>query len=147
MTEAVMKPGEGERLLAARRRKFWTVIGGILAVGLVAGFVSGFVAGYNKLDANFLASLPAALKFGAVGLLVAAFSYGCWRFVKVIDEVELADNLWASTVGFYVYSVLFPAWWALWKMGAAPEPNDWLIFAIALVGGGLAYLWRKWRAL
>ena len=56
-----------------------------------------------------------------MALSLAAFAYGTWRFVKVIDEVELVDNLWGSTAGYYVYAALFPMWWALAKGGVVAE--------------------------
>ena len=73
------------------------------------------------------------------------FLYGSWRFFANVDELELLDNLWGSLVGFYAYGVTFPAWWALNKLGYLPEPNDWVIFNIALVTALAAYLYRKWR--
>ncbi|MCL6697897.1 hypothetical protein LZ496_03750 [Sphingomonas sp. NSE70-1] len=147
MTGTAMQLGEGELRERARRRRFWTVIGGILAAGMVTGFVSGFFAGYNQVPPDQIwTSIPQGAAIGFVALALIAFNIGCWAFVRAIDEVELTDNLWGSTVGYYVYAMLFPTWWALNKAGVVAEPNHWLIFAISLAGGGLAYAWRKWRA-
>lgn len=147
MTETTMQLGEGERRERARRRRFWTVIGGILAAGMVTGFVSGFFAGYNQVPPDQIwTSMPQSLAIGFVAVALIAFNIGCWAFVRSIDEVELADNLWGSTVGYYVYAMLFPSWWALNNAGVVAEPDHWLIFAISLASGGVAYVWRKWRA-
>lgn len=147
MMGTAMQMGEGELRERARRRRFWTVIDGILAAGMITGFVSGFFAGYNEVPPDEVwTSVPPSVAIGFVAVALIAFNIGCWAFVRSIDEVELADNLWGSTVGYYVYAMLFPSWWALNKAAVVAEPNHWLIFAISLAGGGVAYLWRKWRA-
>lgn len=139
--------GEGERLESRRRRKFWTVLGGILVAGMLTGLVSGYVAADSGVSTEQAwALMPDGLVIAIVGFGLIAFNIGCWLFMRSIDEVELSDNLWGSTFGFYIYAMLFPSWWALGKAGVAPEPKDWVIFFIALAGGCAAYLWRKWRA-
>jgi hypothetical protein len=140
-----MQTGEGERLFAARRRRFWGVLLGLGVAGGIAGFISGFVAGHNDLGMEAVTSLPLAVRYGIVGLLAAAFAYGCWVYNRVIDEVELLDNLWSSTAGYYAFSILIPAWWLLWRMQAAPQPDVWAIFVAALVFALAVYGWRKWR--
>ena len=147
MMGTAMQLGEGELRERARRRRFWTVIGFIAAAGVITGFVSGALAGYNQVPPDQLWSVvPDGVAIGFVVAALIAFNIGCWAFVRSIDEVELVDNLWASTVGFYVYAMLFPAWWVLHEASVMAEPNHWLIFAASLAGGGIAYLWRKWRA-
>jgi hypothetical protein len=142
-----MQLGEGELRERARRRRFWTVIGCIAAAGMLTGFVSGFFAGYNQVPPDQVwASVPDGLAIGFVAAALIAFNIGCWAFVRSIDEVELVDNLWGSTVGFYIYAMLFPAWWVLSEAGVVAEPKHWFIFAASLGAGGIAYLWRKWRA-
>ena len=46
---------------------------------------------------------------GAIGVVVLAIgaAYGSWRFFTSVDEVEVADNLWASLIGFYAYASSF----------------------------------------
>ena len=147
MMGTAMQMGEGELRERARRRRFWTVIGGIAGIGLITGFVSGFFAGFNQVPPDQAwASMPDGLAIGLVAAALIAFNIGCWAFVRSIDEVELADNLWASTIGYYAYCMLFPAWWALNKAGVMAEPNHWSIFAASLAAGALSYFSRKWRA-
>ena len=147
MTGAVMDKGEGERLESARRRRFWTVIVILNVIGLLIGFSFGYVSGHRGIP---LAQAGEALPDGVVVALVAggiaAFSYGCWAFFKTIDEVELADNLWASTASFYAYAVLFPSWWVFSQAGIASGPNHWAIFFVSLAAGLVVYGYRKWRA-
>ena len=145
MKGAHMERGEGERLHSARRRKFWVLIGGLAAIGAVAGFGTGFVEDNLINGGQIDPGLATAASIGIVVVAILA-AWGSWRFFVTVDEVELADNLWGSLIGFYAYALLFPAWWALWKIGRAPEPDDWLIFGAAMVTATVAYLVRKWRA-
>ena len=139
-----MERGEGERLYARQRKRFWTILGGLMLIGLIAGFASGFVMGFadgRGATAPILATAAAA----GVVLLAIAVAYGSWRFFAEVDELEVADNLWGSLIGFYAYAILFPAWSALHQLGKAPEPDDWIIFGTAMIVATVAYAVRKWR--
>jgi uncharacterized membrane protein len=138
--------GEGERLYAQRRRRFWFIILGLCAIGLGGGFLSGFIAGFA--DARQMTAEPLYATVGAIGavLLAIAAAFGSWRYFVHVDEVEVADNLWGSLIGFYAYAILFPLWWVLWKLEKAPEPQDWTILGIALAVSLLAYGIRKLQA-
>ena len=141
------EPHSGEQLEASRRRRFWGVIAGLAAFGAATGFVAGVTAALNDQKPwEFFSSISPGLVAALVALSVIAFGYGTWRFAKVIDEVEMADNLWASTAAYYAYAVLFPAWWVLAAGNVVAAPNHWAIFFIALAAGVVVYASRKWRA-
>jgi hypothetical protein len=142
----MMERGEGERLLAARRRRFWGWLATLGLLGGIAGGISGFITGHEDIGMDAITALPLAAKYGIVGVLVAAFLAGCVGYYRAIDELEIMDNLWSSTASYYVFAILIPAWWLLWKMEAAPEPNVWVIFFAALAAGLGVYGWRKWQA-
>jgi hypothetical protein len=146
MTGPIML-GEGERAERLRRRKFWSAVGVTAVLGLPIGFVLGRAAGRNGGSmSDAFAGLPATVTIGLLAFALAGFLWGCWLFYKSIDEVEIVDNLWGSTAGFYIYMILFPVWWVLWKAGVAGEPHDWIILASSLGFGTLVYFYRKWRA-
>lgn len=146
MTEATML-GEGERAERQRRRRFWGAIGATALFGMPIGYFLGRAAARNRGSmSEAFASLPPAFTVGLLALSVAGFLWACWYFLKSVDEVEVADNLWASTAGFYFYMILFPVWWVLWKARIAVEPMDWIILAASLGFGTIVYLFRKWRA-
>lgn len=138
--------GEGERLHAQRRKRFWTILGGLFVIGAAAGFFSGFTMGFT--DASGGEVSPTTKMFGGIGILLfaAAAAYGSWRFFVSVDEVEVADNLWGSLIGFYAYAISFPAWWALWKIRLVEEPNHWLIYGVAMLTATAAYAYRKWQS-
>ncbi len=141
------EPGAGERLEAQRRRRLWGSVGVLFVAGAISGAVTGYGAASRNLKINEIwASLPQPAVLALVGIALAVFVAGCWRFYRSIDEVELGDNLWASTASYYVYATLFPVWWVLAKANILPQPGGWTIYAIALGGGAIIYIWRKWRA-
>lgn len=153
MGRAIMETGEGERLLAARRRRFWTIVAVMLVSGMLLGFVFGLYAGYTDAHREKggvallgASDFPVLLRIAAVLLAIVAYAAMTWWFMRSVDELEIADNLWGSTAGFYAYSVFFPAWWALWKLDVTGEPNDVAIFAGSIAVAALVYLWRKWQA-
>ena len=138
--------GEGERLYASRSRKLWRIVGGLAAIGFVLG-VAGSLIWHAEDGAAGLA--PWIVTLLAVGIVIASALavYGSWRFFVSVDEVEVADNLWGSLIGFYAYAILFPAWWALNQLERAPEINHWAIYGVSMAAAVGAYAFRKWRSL
>lgn len=140
-----MERGEGERLHSERRKRFWRIMGGLLLLGFVTGMVGGFALRVSDAGtAGWPAWAPLA---GTVGVVLVAIgvAYGSWRFFIDVDEVEVADNLWGSLFGFYFYAILFPSWWALYKLDQVREPNNWAIFISSMVAALLVYGYRKVR--
>lgn len=135
--------GDGEKLHSARRRRFWQILGALSVLGIAGGAIGVIIL--EEMDGREFSST--VLTAAAIGVVVLSilFLYGSWRFFADVDELELLDNLWGSLVGFYAYGATFPAWWALHKLGTLPEPNDWVIFNIALLTALAAYSYRKWR--
>ena len=138
-----MVPVDGEKLHEARRKRFWVILGGLGVLGAITGAVGQFA-----IEAGGAGSFPAwAITAGGIGVIIVAIlvAYGSWRFFASVDELELADNLWGSLVGFYWYAILFPAWWALNKLGWAPALDHWGIFVSSMIAAALVYFYRKWR--
>lgn len=135
--------GEGERLHEKRRQRFWAILGVLALIGGAAGFSTGFVAGLTSEQDGQVP--PAILQVVGIGIILftAAAAYGSWRFFKNVDEVEVADNLWGSLIGFYAYAIMFPAWWALSKIWFIPPPDQWVLYGTALCAATAAYIYRK----
>ena len=136
--------GEGERLYADQRKRFWAIIAGLALIGALTGFVGAFIIQHEHFGTG---ASPQMLTLAAAGIVLVAFlsAYASWRFFATVDELELADNLWGSLIGFYAYAILFPVWWALNAIGRAPEPDDWLIYLFSVTVALAAYAYRKFR--
>jgi hypothetical protein len=141
-----MEPGDGERLHNERRKRLWRTIGILGGAGAIGGFISGFVMGHNEARSQ---DIPDAWRtVAAAGLIIGAIvaAYGSWRFFKVVDEVEVADNLWGSMIGYYVYALTLPTWFALAWLDRAPPVDHWVIFFASMAAALAVYGWRKWQA-
>ena len=72
------------------------------------------------------------------GVIVATLCslYGSWRFFVSVDEVEVADNLWGSLIGFYAYAMLASRRGGRCaEASTTPEPDHWVIYGISLIIG------------
>ena len=119
-------------LRASQDHSAWLVV-------VVAGYVGAHQAAHG------VTGFPPALAYLIVAAAIAAGGFGCWMFYKNIDEVELTDNLWASSWAFTAYIVMLPAWEFLHWADAAPEPSHWAIYYATLGAGLPAYVWLKIR--
>lgn len=129
----------GEERLRARRAKFWKTILVFIGIGAVAGFVTGLATGLAGKDNTMMPSLALlGVIAGNIGLVVTSI----W-FYRSVDELEIADNLWASMIGFYVYAAALPSWWVLVEAGITPAINHWAIYIASLAAATIVYLWRK----
>ena len=138
--------GEGERLHAERRKRFWSILILLFIIGAIAGLFTSFTADFTNASGDNLS--PRFQVLGGIGILIlaAAATYGSWRFFVSVDEVEVADNLWGSLIGFYAYAISFPTWWALWKIRLVDEPDHWLIYGVSMLTATAAYGYRKWQS-
>jgi hypothetical protein len=132
--------GAGERAEHARSRTFWTVLAVCGALGGIVGGAMVIGTG-NRIGGDMTAgwAIAAALLYG-VGVVAAS-----WYFFRIIDEVELRDNLIAATVAVYFYTIVYPVWYLLWKGGLIVEPIHEAIFFATLIAMTIAYFWKKLR--
>lgn len=135
-------PGFGEARAAAKRVRLWSIIFLLTGAGALSGLLWAVVEDFALVDG--VSSIPPALGWAVVILFNLLILGGSWLFLRGVDELGIADNLWANTVGLYIYVCLFPSWWALHRIGAATEPHSWAIFTLTLVATMLTYGWRKW---
>lgn len=145
MEKVMAELGTGERLEQKRRKRYWGIIAFLIGLGAVSGFSAGVYVGITESSGEPFV-LPAWMAWVGVSLAAIAFLYGSWSYFRAVDEVDLMDNLWASTVGFYAYAALFGGWVALDVVAAAPPANHLVIFFATIIVATIAYVFRKWRA-
>ena len=127
----------GEQQESRRRRKFWMMMTAFMVGGGITGAASGVFTSGNG------AAVSPALAIGFVAIFFTAFVLLSWHFFTTVDELELADNLWASLFGLYFYLAAVPTAWFFNQAGIMPPIDQWPIyFGTAGVTFG-AYLIRK----
>lgn len=137
-------PPTGEERERRHRRRFWRLLALCGVVTMPLAVFAGLSEGMWHSGVNL--HVPGPLLWLGVTLTLLLYLALVWRFFRSIDELELADNLWSSTVGFYFYVTVFPAWWVLARFGGAPPVEHWAIYFASIAAGALAYGWRKLRA-
>lgn len=139
-TLSAANPGEARHKARQKALLRW------FGMAMVAGFVAGMVGGFaGALVADGL--LPVPVLIGLWALTVALFIWFSRDFYRRIDEVDLIDNLWASTVAFYAYTIVFGSWYVFHDIGLIGPPQQLTIFNITIAAGIVAYGARKlgWR--
>lgn len=131
-------PPSGEARLRARRSAFWRYVGIVFAASLAVGIATGVAGGLVSKGI-----LPAALLIALWLLTMIGFAWGTRDYFRRIDEVDLQDNLWASTIGLYVYMATLGSWFVFHEVKLLPEPHDLIIAAITLSAVLIAYGIRK----
>lgn len=131
--------GFGERLSRSRRQSWW------LAAAMYTGsaVIAGTLARKLLLAPDVGAGLSQAALVAWIAIAVIGFTAGCLLYLRAMDEVEIRDNLVGGIGGLYVYVIGFPTWWLLWRGGAAPAPNAWVIYLSSLGVAALVYIWRR----
>jgi FtsH-binding integral membrane protein len=128
----------GTTLERRHRRQYWLIMGGGLLVSLVIGWAMGASTGPEG-------TIPAGLAILFVAALALLLGAGTWIYFRKVDELEWANNLFASFWGFNAFILAFPAWLILWKGRLVPEPDMFTIYIGAALVALAAYLWKRYR--
>ena len=131
-------PDVGQQRLHTRRRKLIRLVAlatlGFTVLGAATGFIAAMTEG-TRLPSWTVMPLVAA---AVIGLAIFSVVY-----FRRIDEVDLADNLWASLIGLYFYGAAFPAWEFLNTIGSLPPVHGWGLWGATMVVALLAYVARR----
>lgn len=132
----------GEARLKAKRNAFLRYFGLAMLAGFIGGMMSGVAAAMVEDG-----SLPRSVLIAIWTVTVGLFVWFCRDYFRRIDELDLLDNLWASTIGLYGYVVVFGTWYLFHDVGIAPAPDQIVIMLATLAIATAAYLARKagWR--
>lgn len=135
-------PLSGEARLKAKRNAFFRYFGLAMLAGFIGGMMSGVAAGMVEEGI-----LPIGVLIALWGVTVALFVWFCGDYFRRVDELDLLDNLWASTIGLYGYVVVFGSWYLFHQVGIAPAPDQIAIMLATLAITTAAYVARKlgWR--
>jgi hypothetical protein len=138
MTKDEEMTPSGEQRLRTRRNALLRYAG----IGMIAAFVVGIGTGALVAGVDGASAPPWLLVTGWTAV-IAAFVWFSRRYLQRVDEVDLLDNLWASSIGLYGYVVAFFSWQLFYDANLVSEPDHGLIFSGTLVFTLLVYVLRK----
>ncbi len=144
----IVAHNEGEAQLRARRQRYGKVFGGIIAASMILGIAVGVPVGVSLAKGTPIATaLSPAVAIGAVALFSLIVVVGSWRYLLVMDELELDANKWAGAVGLNFYLLAIPGWFVLSLAGLVerPAPVSWVIYGVTIVIAMATFFWRKFR--
>ena len=132
----------GEARLKAKRNAFFRYFGLALLAGFIVGMISGVAAAMVEYG-----SLPKSVLIGLWTGSMVLFVWFCRDYFRRIDELDLMDNLWASTIGLYGYVMVFGTWYLFHEIGMAPPIDQIAVMLATLAITTAAYIARKlgWR--
>lgn len=128
----------GEARYRARRTRMLRYVALLTASGLVLGAIMGYSS--QQVEDG---SVPAWVIVAFLGVSWVVAGWLSWDFYHRTDELDMADNLWASLFGLSFYLAALPTWYALHDTGIAPPPEQWTIFIATMAVFFLTYLARK----
>lgn len=132
----------GTRADRARRRRFWILLGTVIAIGVALDAMLLPVIGKAPLGAS---PLPAAVAVGAAITLLALLYGGVWMYLRVADEVERQDNLIGFAAGYLFNIGAFVLWYLLALGGLTGRPEAFPLFVSTAGAGLLGYGFMKAR--
>ncbi|MCL4673652.1 MAG: hypothetical protein KJZ64_12120 [Sphingomonadaceae bacterium] len=130
----------GEARLKARYKAFIRHLALAALIGIAAGALSGVTLARVEDGA-----LPKSVFIGLWSFMVALFVWFTRDYFRRIDEVDLIDNLWASTIGLYGYIAAFCSWFMFHRIGLTPPPGQLTILLTTVIIATIAYFVRKVR--
>jgi len=131
------KAQSGEQRLKNRRRNFIRFVAIGVGVALIAGFATGVIV------ARGVSEFAPWIVVLATTLVLIGYAWFSVEYFRRTDELDLLDNLWASTVAVYFYIAALPAWFVLDDAGIAPPIDHWAIYGATFFVAIAAYAARR----
>lgn len=143
-TEADVKDVDWQARAQQRRRRMYTIIGGLFGAGLISGLLVGYFEDEKRglLAGN---SIPPEIAIFSAVMFAIAVTFGTWRYIRAADELERRINAASTVMAGNVLLLGFPIWFLLWKGGLVPEPDAVWLFCAGFLASLLTYGWQKFR--
>ncbi len=132
----------GEARLKARRLRFARYVGLAMLAGFAGGIATGQIGALvvsGAVSVSVLVALWAAL-------LIAALWF-TRDYFRRIDELDVLDNLWSSTIALYAFFAAAASWYVFHDLGIAAPPRFEVLAIFTFAMQIIAYAARKlgWR--
>lgn len=135
-------PPSGEARLKVRRMRLIRYVMLALILGFGLGMGTGAV---GRMVSDGV--IPALALAGLWAIVLAGSIWFSRDYFRRIDELDLMDNLWASTVALYAFFGAAVSWFVFHDAGLAPSPSYEMLglftFTILLIAYGARKMgWR-----
>ena len=132
----------GEEKLRARNTKI-----SLYAILMAAAGLSSAVLAAEAVKLVVDGTLPIAALYAVLAVMLGIFIWLTVEYFRRVEELDLLDNLWANTFGFYTILACAVGWAFINQAGAAPPPNGFVLIAVGAIGSVAGYIIRKlgWR--
>lgn len=138
---------QGETREAKRRRTWWrSLTVGIVGMGAVPVILFVFGRVNQVAPGHLVDALPAWAMISLLALFFVSFVISSWLYFRIIDELELENNLWGGSIGYLTFVLLFRSWSWLAAKGIVPERNDWAIYFTCGIVAVLVSGYRRLRS-
>jgi DNA-binding XRE family transcriptional regulator len=128
----------GETSLKQRRSLFI----GYLVLMLFASIVGGVITGSaGRLMAAYTLPITVFLRLWLT--VVIGFVWFTRDYFRRVDELDLLDNLWASTIALYTFFAAAGSWLILYEVGIAPPPEVEVLSIFTFAALLIAYAAHK----
>lgn len=125
----------------------------ILLVSVAIGMVIGIIlAGSDMMSASddplsvlSDSPIPPALAIGLTLFLVLVLPVLSWQWQKTVDEHERQAYQAGAVAAAYMFLILAPCWWLLWRGGLVPEPNGIILYFAFDITFLIVWFWKKYR--
>jgi len=133
----------GEKRLKARSRRWWLILLGAGAAGLIPGFLLGLS---SKGDLYSLTmAWPAWIAILLAVTFVVAVTAASWLLYRQVDEHQQQNYGKAAVLAAGIVIILYPAWFILWMGEILPEPSHWVIFLTLYITYAVGSLYYRYR--
>ncbi len=145
MTRSMAKdePAVGEQRLKARSRRWWQILLGAGAAGLIPGFLLGYKVNDGLFDPATV--WPAWIAILLAGSFLIAVSLASWLLYRQVDEHQRQNYGKAAVLAAGLFIILYPVWFILWMGALAPEPIHWVMFLFVYLTYGAGCLYYRYR--
>jgi hypothetical protein len=133
----------GERRLKARNRRWWQILLGAGAAGLVPGFFLGKEVNDGLFDPATV--WPTWIALLLAGSFLVAVSLASWLLYRQVDEHQRQNYGKAAVIAAGIVIILYPVWFILWMGDLVPEPSHWVIFLTLYITYAAASLYYHFR--
>jgi hypothetical protein len=116
-----------------------------MLIGIILAGSDMMSASDDPLSVLSDSPIPPALAIGMTMFLVLVMPLLSWQWQKSIDEHEREAYQVGAVAAAYMFLILAPAWWLLWRGGLVPEPDGIILYFTFNFTFLIVWFWKKYR--